>query len=175
MDKLVTQLASFPGPLFSIPSSTAFIILKSCWNKLRHFPGGCQLCSLTPMCENTPCSFGKIVRHIPCYVSTLTIGVFQNHMPSIKILSQHLPTIVSTLWLKTDLQISVLYTMFHSLDMQASSLKLSYIFRWRLGPDWLLKFWVCRSQKLTIVGRCWDKILMEDMWFWKTPIVRVLT
>ena len=26
--------------------------------------------------------------------------------------------------------------MFHSLDMQASSLKLSCIFRWRLGPDW---------------------------------------
>ena len=28
--------------------------------------------------------------------------------------------------------------MFHSLDMQASSLKLSCKFRWRLGPDWVL-------------------------------------
>ena len=28
--------------------------------------------------------------------------------------------------------------MFHSLDMHASSLKLSCICRWRLGPDWVL-------------------------------------
>ena len=28
--------------------------------------------------------------------------------------------------------------MFHLLDMQASSLKLSCTFRWRLGPDWVL-------------------------------------
>ena len=28
--------------------------------------------------------------------------------------------------------------MFHSLDMQASCLKLSCIFIWRLGADWVL-------------------------------------
>ena len=30
------------------------------------------------------------------------------------------------------------YTMFHLLDMQASSLNLSRTFRWGLGPDWVL-------------------------------------